>query len=81
MGILDGLLQNPSVQKLAFGKLADLIKERNLSFIVVDLDEQEEIRIVMYGKDEGYAVLKPDFARPVCFYHNCPNKEKEAPDA
>jgi len=58
MGMLDGILQNPAVQKLAFGKLADLIKEKDLAFIAIDLDDKGEIRIMMYGKSEGYDIVK-----------------------
>lgn len=55
-GILEGILGNSVVQKLAFGQLKGLFVEKNLDFILVRLDQDGEIELAMYEKGEAAVV-------------------------
>lgn len=51
--MLDGILSNPTIQKLAFGQLKGLFSEKNLDFILVKLDDQGEIELEMHKVGES----------------------------
>lgn len=53
MSLLEGILGNETIQRMAFGQLKGLFESKQLDFILVKLDAQGEVELELYKKGEA----------------------------